>query len=80
MKVEYTRAEPAGFSLVTYASSAPFRTVRKAPAVTGKSAEAVSPVTYALPEESTAIPRASSISLTQSREVEYTSAEANWAS
>ena len=48
------RAEPAAFSLVTKTSKAPFAVVSNAPAVVGKSAELVEPVTYALPPASTA--------------------------
>ena len=58
MKVEYARgAEPAALSFVTKTSNEPLCTVSKAPAVVGKLPLLVSPVMYALPPLSTAIPK-----------------------
>jgi len=61
-----------GVSLVTNASAqkirrSPFQTRSKAPGVVGKSDEPVSPVTYALPAVSTAMPRPSSMSVAPPR-------------
>jgi len=60
MQVEYVSAEPVVFSFVTKTSYCPRFVRLKAPAVVGKSAEIVSPVTKALPEALTAMPRGSS--------------------
>src|SRR5207244_12697707 len=69
--VEYTRAMPAAFNLVTKTSPAPLCVVSKAPGVVGKSVDKVSPVTKAEPVPSTAMPRASS-SWLPPKKVEYT--------
>ena len=61
--VEYTSAVPAGLTFVTKASMLVGEVVSNAPVVVGKFVELVSPVTYALPEESTAIALPSSEAL-----------------
>ena len=62
-KVEETSAFPAGVSFATKASPPPPPKVRcAAPTVVGNPADAVEPVTYALPAPSTAMPLPSSMS------------------
>ena len=67
MKVEKTRPEPAGLSLVTKRSkrsskAPPFWVVSKAPGVVGKPVERVEPPTTALPAPSTRMSSGSSVS------------------
>ncbi len=54
---------PAGLSFVTKASSPGLSVVSKAPDVVGKSVELVEPATKALPDESTAMPKPTSVRL-----------------
>src|SRR5438034_807549 len=68
--VEYVNDEPSVLSLATKASRLPLFVACTAPVLVGKSLEIVSPVTYALPEESTAIPNPKSVELPP-RYVEY---------
>src|SRR4029079_18247317 len=53
--VEYTNADPAGLNLVTKESPL-LNVVSYAPAVVGKLADGVPPLTYALPAASTTTP------------------------
>ena len=66
--------DPGIANFVTKAFEAPPKTIWKAPAVTGKLAESVDPVTYASPElfTATATPRSKVL---PPKKVEYTSPE-----
>ncbi len=48
---------PEALSFVTNASETPLRLVSMAPVAVGKSVDWIVPVTYALPAESTAMPK-----------------------
>src|SRR4051812_40230412 len=74
-RVEYSTPVAFWLNLVTKASPLPLGVVSRAPAVVGKLLELASPVTYALPVESTAIPRAWSCEALPPRNVEYTSSD-----